>query len=140
MKLFISESYCLDYQSDYSSIVVGTVQWTPSATHWQFECQQNDQCKFFTFNSFGGQCFLKIGKSRSYLANGISGPKFCGPVQSEYSQYSKITVHVLCLSNSVFDWGLNFTKLLSCQMELFKNASLIKIVNYAWGDLGSEWR
>ena len=83
--LFIIESYCLDYKSDYLNIdIPGPFLWAPSASHCQFECQKNEKCKFFTFNTMTGKCILKMGKSRASVSYGISGPKFCGPVQSKF--------------------------------------------------------
>ena len=72
------ESYCLDYEIDYSGAVLEMVPWTPSTTHCQFECQKRTQCQFFTFDASSGNCYLKTTQGPiGPHPNAISGPKFC---------------------------------------------------------------
>ena len=49
----------------------------------QFNCQQNQECQVWTFNSKSGgkgnNCWLKTSDAfMSYSCNRISGPKYCG--------------------------------------------------------------
>ena len=49
----------------------------------QFNCQQNQECQVWTFNSMSGgkgnNCWLKTSDAfMSYSCNRISGPKYCG--------------------------------------------------------------
>ena len=49
----------------------------------QFNCQQNQECQVWTFNSLSGgkgnNCWLKTSDAfMSYSCNRISGPKYCG--------------------------------------------------------------
>ena len=74
--LIIAESYCLQSKTDFNGSDVAMVNFVPSASHCQFECQKNDACRFFTFNS-GGKCFLKTNNVAGANNIAISGPKFC---------------------------------------------------------------
>ena len=82
---YFSESYCLDYRTVYNGYAPTSVAWVPSATHCQFECQKNDRCQFFTFNTTSGQCALKLSKGSVQSLNyAISGPKFCATKKGLY--------------------------------------------------------
>ena len=52
----------------------------PNATHCQMECQQTEECKFWTYNTGEGKdCWLKNDNHfKEYKFNRISGPKYCG--------------------------------------------------------------
>ena len=52
----------------------------PNATSCQMECQQTEECKFWSFNTGEGKnCWLKSNNQhKEHKFNRISGPKYCG--------------------------------------------------------------
>ena len=61
-----------------SNDIITTAIVVNDAASCQKECQKNDQCQFWTFNSGNGACWLKSDKtSESPGAGKTSGPKFC---------------------------------------------------------------
>ena len=93
----ISESYCLEYKVDYGGVDVKIISWTPSASHCQFECQKDDICQFFTYNTMTGKCIFKSAMNKATISYAISGPKFCGQKKSmefiSLHMYFKITTY-----------------------------------------------
>ena len=82
MILFLLDSDCFDTNIDFygnSIIVVSGV----NPTTCQQECQQNEECKFWTYdtasNGLGLNCWLK-SKDDFKVQNSerTSGPKYCG--------------------------------------------------------------
>ena len=53
------------------------VNFVPSASHCQFECQKNEACRFFTFNSIIGECYLKTNNVAVANDMDVSGTRFC---------------------------------------------------------------
>ena len=63
----------------YSSAPLELLDWVPSATHCQFECQKRPLCQFFVHDSRFALCGLKSVKEPVDTGTpyATSGSKFC---------------------------------------------------------------
>ena len=69
------------------------VSFVPSASHCQFECQKNEACLFFTFDSGGGNCYLKTNNVSEASTFRVSGSRFCISNQGKL----QLTGNLICI-------------------------------------------
>ena len=85
LTFYIAACYCLENKVDYFGNNLKELDFVPSASHCQFECQKNESCTFFTFNTENGKCFLKTNNVAVANDTAVSGPRFCISNQGKHS-------------------------------------------------------
>ena len=78
----ISDGTCFKENFDYYGNDVKSL-YASNSSSCQMECQINEDCKFWTYNTLSNgrdlNCWLKSSDSfTSMKSNRISGPKYCG--------------------------------------------------------------
>ena len=78
----VSGAKCFEENFDYYGNDVKSL-YASNSSSCQMECQINEDCKFWTYNTLSNgrdlNCWLKSSDSfTSMKSNRISGPKYCG--------------------------------------------------------------
>ena len=82
---YILDSYCFQTDVAYPGNDGKIILNTASATHCQWECQQDATCLYFSYGRTDGRCVFKTVNNPSSSPSVTSGPKFCMQTTSKYS-------------------------------------------------------